>query len=273
MARQAAVFSLLWPEAQMSSRWFQVSLTQANIYVAANPLLSGSQVSHEVSNSTAVIPTSTAKYRVLGPIDRFACEQRQSTHEVHSVTFGGDATCTACNRVLRLPGFPNSGHDPAWPVTIEYPNDSASIARDFRFDIPAANAMLLPVAIPSREHPDKHTDSEHDLAWVCANLVAENTPQSSRRGPPINPYSVTNSRQTGDVASPRRWLIESVSMGDVVMPLGTRRGEACSLYGIHSFRTGNEGVIDRSFPGWSKNGASHRKNCDTPPLVGNCRET
>ena len=33
-----------------------------------------------------------------------------------------------------------------------------------------------------------------------------------------------------------------------------------------------EGVIRRSIPGWSDDGASHRMNCDTPPLKGYCQE-
>ena len=36
---------------------------------------------------------------------------------------------------------------------------------------------------------------------------------------------------------------------------------------------GREGVIWRSIPGWSDDGASHRMNCDTPPLIGNCPDT
>jgi hypothetical protein len=34
-----------------------------------------------------------------------------------------------------------------------------------------------------------------------------------------------------------------------------------------------EGVIWRSIPGWSDDGASHRMNCDTPPLTGYCQGT
>ena len=29
-------------------------------------------------------------------------------------------------------------------------------------------------------------------------------------------------------------------------------------------------MILHSISWWSKNGASHRKNCDTPPLIGSC---
>jgi hypothetical protein len=58
---------------------------------------------------------------------------------------------------------------------------------------------------------------------------------------------------------------------------GSRRGAAgdenCSRCRARELCTGNEGVILHSISVWSKNGASHRKNWDTPPLGGNCRET
>ena len=38
--------------------------------------------------------------------------------------------------------------------------------------------------------------------------------------------------------------------------------------GVHGFCAGNEGVILHSISCRSKNGASHRKNLDTPPLKG-----
>ena len=50
------------------------------------------------------------------------------------------------------------------------------------------------------------------------------------------------------------------------------RGAACeeawSRGGVHGFCAGNEGVILHSISCRSKNGASHRKNFDTPPLGG-----
>jgi hypothetical protein len=48
---------------------------------------------------------------------------------------------------------------------------------------------------------------------------------------------------------------------------------ACSRGGVHGFYAGIEGVILHSISRRSKNGASHRENCDTPPLRGNCRDT
>ena len=45
--------------------------------------------------------------------------------------------------------------------------------------------------------------------------------------------------------------------------------------GVESTRfcAGGEGVILHSISWWCKNGASHRKNFDTPPLRGSCRYT
>ena len=40
-----------------------------------------------------------------------------------------------------------------------------------------------------------------------------------------------------------------------------------------AFCAGNEGMIPHSISCRSKNGASHRKNFDTPPLIGSCRYT
>ena len=34
-----------------------------------------------------------------------------------------------------------------------------------------------------------------------------------------------------------------------------------------------QSLIRRSIPGWSDDGASHRVNCDTPPLKGYCQGT
>src|SRR5271169_3255174 len=49
--------------------------------------------------------------------------------------------------------------------------------------------------------------------------------------------------------------------------------EVCSRSEVNTFCTGVEGVILHLISCRSKNGASHRKNFDTPPLGGNCTET
>jgi len=42
---------------------------------------------------------------------------------------------------------------------------------------------------------------------------------------------------------------------------------------VHGFCARSEGMIVHSISWWCKNGASHRKNFDTPPLIGNCPDT
>jgi len=50
-----------------------------------------------------------------------------------------------------------------------------------------------------------------------------------------------------------------------------KKGQRGSLHGAG---WSGEGVIRRSIPGWSDDdGASHRMNCDTPPLKGYCQGT
>jgi hypothetical protein len=240
----------------MSSRWFQVSLTGANIYVAANPLRSGSRkrskecisnvrhlflhfdidggarltslrASDAVPTPTAVLSTSLGKYQVLWRVDGFTFEQQESTLKLPAIAFGSDPACTDCNRILRLLGLLNCKFDPAYPVTVEYPNDSTWNPDDFRLDISAANAMLSSRAIPSRKHPGKHTNSEHDWAWVMHDLAhgkdaAKLTRTlASRRAD--KPSPLYYAQRTVDVASVRLWLIEGVPVDDVVTMLEVRR--------------------------------------------------
>jgi hypothetical protein len=50
-----------------------------------------------------------------------------------------------------------------------------------------------------------------------------------------------------------------------------RRKKLVSWSGVHSFCAGIGAMIPHSVSWWCKNGASHRKNFDTPPLRGCCR--
>src|SRR5260370_22398613 len=142
----------------------------ANIYVAANPLRSGSRkrtkeciaavrhlyldldidgeanlaslrASDTVPTPNAILLTSLGKYQVLWRVDGFTFEQQESALKLLAVTFGGDPACTDCNRVLRLPGFLNCKYDPAYPVPFEYSGDPTWNCDDFRLDIQAANAI------------------------------------------------------------------------------------------------------------------------------------
>jgi len=57
---------------------------------------------------------------------------------------------------------------------------------------------------------------------------------------------------------------------DVKDEYGTACKEACGRGGVDACCAGGEGVNLHSISCRSKNGASHRKNFDTPPLGGNC---
>src|SRR5271157_5777242 len=171
-----------------------------NVYVAANPVrsdsrkrtkesiaavrhlyldldtdgearLSALRASDAVPTPSAIISTSLGKYQVLWRVDGFTLEQQESALKLLAITFGGDPACTDCNRVLRLPGFMNCKYDPAWPVTVEYPGDSNWNSDDFRLDMLAADALLASRSITSRKHPDKHTNSERDWAWILDELA------------------------------------------------------------------------------------------------------
>ena len=124
--------------------------TGANIYVAANPLRSGSRkrtkesiasvrhlyididmdgearlaalrASDAVPAPTAILSTSPGKYQVLWRVEGFDFERQESTLKLLAIAFGGDPACTDRNRVLRVPGFLNRKYDPAHRVTVEYP--------------------------------------------------------------------------------------------------------------------------------------------------------
>jgi RepB DNA-primase from phage plasmid len=228
----------------------------ANIYVATNPLRSGSRkrtkeciaavrhlyldldndgearltslrASDAVPPPNAVLSTSLGKYQILWRVDGVTSEQQESDLKLLAITFGGDPACTDRNRVLRLPGLLNCKYDPAYPVTVEYPGDSTWNVDDFRLDILAADAMLSPHAIPSRKHPGKHTNSERDWALVLHELAHGKDATkltrtlASRRSD--KPRPLYYAQRTVDIASARFRLIEGVPMDDVVTMLVVRR--------------------------------------------------
>jgi len=230
--------------------------TGLNIYVAANPLRSGSRkrtkeciatvrhlyldldtdgetrltslrASDAVPMPNVILSTSLGKYQLLWRVSGFTFEQQESTLKLLAIAFGGDPACTDCNRVLRLPGFLNCKYDPPYPVTVEYPSDSTWNPDDFQLDISAANAMLSFSAIASRKHSCKHTNSEHDWAWVLHELAQGKDAAkltrtlASRRSDKPNPLYYA--QRTVDVASARLWLIDGIPMDDVVTMLALRR--------------------------------------------------
>ena len=224
----------------------------ANVYVAANPLRSGSRrrtkeciasvrhlyididfdgdaqvaalrTSDVVPSPTVVLATSPGKYQALWGVDGFDFERQETTLKQLSIVFGGDRACTDRNRVLRIPGFLNQKYSPAHPVAVEYPCDSIWNPGDFHLD----NAMLPLRGIARQMQPGKQTHSEQDWAWVMDELThgkdaAKLTHAlASRRADKPNPLYYA--QRTVDMASARLWLLEGVPIDDVITMLIVRR--------------------------------------------------
>jgi hypothetical protein len=180
----------------------------ANIYVAANPLCSGSRkctkdciatvrhlyldldtdgevrlaslrASDAVQPPHAILSTSLGKNQVLSCVDSFTFYQQESALKLLAVTFGGDLACTDCNRVLRLLGFLNCKCDPAYPITVEYPDDSTWNSNDFRMNI----LVAMPCFRPAQYHCESIAISPPIPVAIghgfCMNLPRRKTLQSS----------------------------------------------------------------------------------------------
>jgi hypothetical protein len=171
----------------------------ANIYFAANPVVSGSRkrtkesiaevrhlyldldidgdaklavlrASNAVPIPTAIVTTSAGKYQVLWRVESFPFEQQESLLKVLAITFGGDLACTDCNRVLRLPGFLNQKYTPAPLATVEYPSDSIWHSEDFLLTDPYPNGELTRPVIGNANVPGRHSNSE-DFEDVNPNPI------------------------------------------------------------------------------------------------------
>ena len=171
----------------------------ANVYVAANPLRSGSRrrtkesidsvrhlyldidedgdarlamlrASDAVPSATAILSTSPNKYQVFWRVEGFDFEQQELTLKQLVFAFGGDPACTDCNRVLRIPGFLNRKYSPAHYVAVEYGDDTVWSPADFRLeDLTSANSLpLRGTARSVGGHKD--TRSEQDWIWACMQL-------------------------------------------------------------------------------------------------------
>ena len=182
----------------------------ANVYVAANPLVSGSRkrtkesiaevrhlyldldtdgdaklaalrASNAVPIPTAIVSTSAGKYQVLWRVESIPFEQQESLLKVLAITFGGDPACTDCNRVLRLPGFLNQKYTPAPVVTVEYPSDSTWHSQDFQLADPEPNRELIRPLIGYANVPGKHSHSEAGLGMDPRGISAR---KGSRKADP-----------------------------------------------------------------------------------------
>ena len=228
----------------------------ANVYVAANPLRSGSRkrtkeciaevrhlyididvdgeeriaalrTSDVVPVPSTILSTSPGKYQALWSVEGFDFYQQENTLKLLVIAFGGDSACTDRNRVLRVPGFMNRKYDPAHQVSVEYPSDSIYYPDDFRLDDALLNAVT-PLRGTARTYATgKNTHSEHDWAWAiqqlslgedAANLTLE---LASRRSDKPNPLYYA--QRTIDIASARLMLLNGAAIEAVIAMLEERR--------------------------------------------------
>jgi hypothetical protein len=219
-------------------------------------------------------------HRYIWRVNWFPREPEGILGKPLAIAIGSHPSRTDCNWVLRLKGSANCKNGKSYPVMVEYRGDSTWDSDDFRLDILASDAILSSPTFTARKHPSSLTNPEHDWLWVLQEIArGKNSAKltrklTSRRADSTN--STYHPQRTVDVTSARLWLIQSVPIDGLVTP---RRLEI-SFYSAALVRgkpTGYARAVKAlfriQFCGAGKNGASHRENCDTPPLGGNCRET
>jgi hypothetical protein len=228
----------------------------ANIYVSANPLRPGSRkrtkeciasvrhiyididddgdtrlatlrVSDAVPAPTTILSTSPGKYQALWRVAGFDFERQEETLKLLAQAFGGDPACTDRNRVLRVPGFYNRKYSPAHRVAVEYPADATYGPADFRLD-DAIGSSVLPLRGNARKSPSvKHSHSEDDWAWVCAQLTHGRDAAKLTHDLVVRrsdkPDPLYYAQRTVDVASACLWLGSGIPIHDVITMLEVRR--------------------------------------------------
>jgi hypothetical protein len=228
----------------------------ANIYVSANPLLPGSRkrtkeciasvrhiyididedgdarlaalrASDRVPAPTTILSTSPGKYQALWRVAGFDFERQEQTLKLLAHAFGGDPACTDRNRVLRVPGFYNRKYSPAYRVAVEYPADATYGPADFRLD-DAVGSSVLPLRGNARQSPtSKHSHSEDDWAWVCAQLTHGRDAAKLTHDLVVRrsdkPDPLYYAQRTVDVASACLWLGSGIPIHDVITMLEVRR--------------------------------------------------
>jgi hypothetical protein len=228
----------------------------ANVYVAANPLRSGSRkrtkdsiaevrhlyididvdgeeriaalrASDTVPVPSTILSTSPGKYQALWRVKGFDFDQQENTLKLLVMAFGGDSACTDRNRVLRVPGFLNRKYEPAHQVSVEYPSDSIYHPGDFRLEDASLNAVI-PFRDTARTYATgKNTHSEQDWAWAVQRLsIGEDAVNltrelASHRSDKPNPLYYA--QRTIDLASARLMLLNGAAMNNVIALLADRR--------------------------------------------------
>jgi hypothetical protein len=228
----------------------------ANVYVAANPLHSGSRkrtkecvasvrhlyididedgdarlaalrASDAVPVPSAILSTSPGKYQALCRVDGFDFATQESVLKRLASAFGGDPACTDCNRVLRISNFLNQKYSPAHSVAVEYPSDATYSPAEFR--LPKTTELA---AVPLRGNARhsigrKDSHSEQDWTWSCHELAhgkdaGKLTHElAARRADKPNPLYYA--QRTIDIASARQWFLEGAPIDDVITVLEDRR--------------------------------------------------
>lgn len=228
----------------------------SNVYVAANPLRTGSrrrtkesivevrhlyididvdgedriatlQATDAVPVPTVILSTSPGKFQALWKVEGFDFDQQENTLKLLAIAFGGDSACTDRNRVLRVPGLLNCKYDPSHLVSVEYPSDAIYKPEDFKL---GESQLVVPHNLrgTAQTRPtSKNTHSEQDWAWAIHQLsVGEDAVKltkelASRRSDKPNPLYYA--QRTIDIASARILLMESVAIADVIAMLESRR--------------------------------------------------
>jgi RepB DNA-primase from phage plasmid len=255
--------------------------TGANVYVAANPLRSGSRrrtkesiasvrhlyididldgeervaalrASDDVPAPTAILSTSAGKYQVLWRVEGFDFDRQETTLKQLAFAFGGDPACTDCNRVLRVPGFLNRKYSLGQPVTVEYPCDTTWNPDNFHLDNYLSSAVLPLRGIARPIQSGRQTHSEQDWAWVLDELTHGTDAVklihalASRRSDKPNPLYYAE--RTVDMASAHLWLLEGTPIDDVITMLEVRRNSElpealCSARAREIAQTAQRGIV------------------------------
>ena len=223
-----------------------------NVYVAANPLRSGSrkrtkeciaeirhvyldidcdgdahltalEASEAVPEPTTIVSTSPGKYQVLWRVEGFDFALQEGTLKQLAIAFGGDTACTDCNRVIRVPGFHNVKYTPSHPVTVQYGNHSISNPGCFALATDSPDPVLSPRQIVKYNTATKNSHSERDWAWVLSELSSGREAAfvtealAARRADKPNPRYYAE--RTVDIASSRLALLAGTSIHDVIAKL------------------------------------------------------
>jgi hypothetical protein len=140
-------------------------------------------------------------------------------------------------------------------------------------DCTGCSRILHPRRLPNCEHDltypftvEHSCDSTWNLAGLRLDISATNAMLSF--------HAISLRKRLGEYTnSEHDWGVDSARASACKSRGGVVAQGACSRGGVNAFRANFKGVIPHSISRRNKNGASHRKNCDTPPLGGNCRET